>query len=757
MADIKFSVERVGEDTTLKCDFSQTSVMPSVEDSSFTMSKVIEKVAEISGISKIVFYQKREYEYDYQQTSLLTEIAILYRKLSREKDQFGVTVLSSGKCKKFADSWYTQIKNIISNLLLKDPLGAFVELKRIKRREKIILEKSDDESTNDCITTYVSILEYLIDLLEDTKLIIIARPYLAGYEIGERSAYRHIFNPTIKPDFMYTKLMSTYPKNGEEIDSYTIGTDTEITVFRLNEDVKTLYHIMPPEFKLSEEKYELLDTARNIMAEHKPKREDFVDPKRMREVFSNVGRDLIEELASYRKIPLRQKEIEELTQILVRYTVGFGLIEVLLQDEEIQDISINSPMGRIPIFIVHGNYDDCVTNIIPTPQEADSWASKLRMISGRPLDEANPILDTELELPGANTRVSAINRPLNPTGLAFSFRRHRDKPWTLPLFIKYKMINPLAAGLLSFLIDGTRTMMVCGTRSSGKSSFLSSIMVEIMRRYRVITIEDTLELPVPQLRKLGFNIQSMKVASALTQTGSELDASIGIRATLRLGDSSLIVGEVRSKEAVALYEAMRVGAAANVVAGTIHADSPYGLYDRVVNDIGVPKTSFKATDIIVIAAPIKSADGLHKYRRVTQITEVQKHWEQDPLTEHGFIDLMKYDAKKDELVPTHDLINGESDVLKTIAGKIADYAGNWDAVWQDILLRAKYRETLVNKAVELDDMDMLEAPFVILCNDMFHIFNEKVKKKTGKLDHKKIYLEWENWFKQEVRKRKLRE
>ena len=143
MADIKFSVERVGEDTTLKCDFSQTSVMPSVEDSSFTMSKVIEKVAEISGISKIVFYQKREYEYDYQQTSLLTEIAILYRKLSREKDQFGVTVLSSGKCKKFADSWYTQIKNIISNLLLKDPLGAFVELKRIKRREKIILEKSE--------------------------------------------------------------------------------------------------------------------------------------------------------------------------------------------------------------------------------------------------------------------------------------------------------------------------------------------------------------------------------------------------------------------------------------------------------------------------------------------------------------------------------------------------------------------------------------------------------------------------------------
>jgi archaeal flagellar protein FlaI len=225
---------------------------------------------------------------------------------------------------------------------------------------------------------------------------------------------------------------------------------------------------------------------------------------------------------------------------------------------------------------------------------------------------------------------------------------------------------------------------------------------------------------------------------------------------LRLGDSSLIVGEVRSKEAVALYEAMRVGAAANVVAGTIHADSPYGLYDRVVNDIGVPKTSFKATDIVIIASPIKSADGLHKYRRVTQITEVQKHWENDPLTEKGFMDLMKYDAAKDELVPTADLINGESEVIKTIAGKIADFAGNWDAVWQDILVRAKYRETLVNKAVELKDMDMLEAPFVILCNDMFHIFYEKVKKKTGKLDHKKIYQEWESWFDQEIKRRKIK-
>ena len=439
----------------------------------------------------------------------------------------------------------------------------------------------------------------------------------------------------------------------------------------------------------------------------------------------------------------------------MRYTIGFGLIEVLLQDERIQDISVNSPQGRLPIFIVHGDYGDCVTNIIPTNTEAESWATKLRMISGRPLDEANVILDTELELPGASVRVSTITKPLNPSGLAFSFRRHRDKPWTLPLFIKYKMITPLAAGLLSFFIDGTRAMMIAGTRSSGKSSFLSGVLIEIMRRYRIITVEDTLELPTVSMRKLGFNIQPLKVASALAKGSSEMSASDGIRSTLRLGDSALIVGEVRSAEAKALYEAMRVGAAANVVAGTIHADSPYGLFDRVVNDIGVPKTSFKATDIVVVANPIKSADGLHKFRRVLSITEIRKEWEDDPMLEHGFVDLMKYDSATDELKPTDALLDGDSDIMKAIAANIPDFAGDWDALWNNVLLRADLKEMLVKKAVELDDLDMLEAPFVIKCNDRFHILSEEVKESTGKLDPKEIKVRWINWLNRELKKRKL--
>ena len=750
-----YEVLRDGAQITLSINAEYLKYVPSIEDSAICMGDTIEKLAKIKSATRIVFFQKREFEYDFSQTQLLVEIATIYRQIIKQKDLFGIHILSQFAGKQLANKWYQEIKRVIFNLLKTDPIGAYVELKRMIRHENIKLTNLEDLKIIESIKHYISKLKYLHELLESTKLINLVKDDLEGYEIGKRDLYRKIFSPTVKPDFMFTKLMANYPENGEELDNYTVG-NTDVIIFKIPGSVKYLYHIVPPEFKLSEDKYNILDSARTIMAEHKPTRKEFVDPERMRQVFYNIGYDLIEELSEYQHIKLKANEIEELTNILIRYTIGFGLIEVLLEDEEIQDVSINSPLGENPMYIVHGEHGDCTTNIIPTNREAESWASKLRMISGRPLDEANPLLDTEIILPKATSRVSAVSPPLAPTGLAFSFRRHRDKPWTLPLFIKVKMISPLSAGLISFLIDGTRTMLISGTRSSGKTSLLGSMLVEVMRRYRMITIEDTFELPTISLRKLGFNIQPLKVASALAKPGGgEVSATEGIRSTLRLGDSALIVGEVRSKEATALYEAMRVGAAANVVAGTVHADSPYGVYDRVVNDIGVPKTSFKATDVIIVAKPVKSADGIHSYRRVTDITEVTKFWENDPLLEGGFVTLFKYDVETDMLQPTPELINGESEILKMIAGNVKELAGNWDAVWENIELRGKIKKTLVDKSIELNDPDLLEAEFVIKSNDQFHLASEKVKIKKGILDSKEIFFEWNEWLNKEIKKRKI--
>jgi type IV secretory pathway ATPase VirB11/archaellum biosynthesis ATPase len=748
--DTSYEILREGEDVILRLDYEGSIEVPSIEDSDNCMSDTIEKLMVNSNITKIVFSQKRDYEYDYAQARMLLEIARIYSTMLKQKGIFSYNTLTANQdptTVRDMTQKYAELQNIIFNTLKKDPIGAYVMLKRIIRREKISLDKSLDDSYSAVLERFLKIITYVTGLFEGTRLVKIAGNFLAGHIPGDRSIYRRMFTPNIKPDFMFTKVMASYPKNGEEIDSYSFK-NSDVIIFKLQHNVQNLYHITPPEFKLAEEKYEILDLARKIMSEHKPERQEFVEPARMREVFMNIGKDLIEELAQYRNVKMKHYEIDELARILVRYTVGFGIVEALLDDEKIQDITINSPMGHTPVFIVHQDYDYCRTNLIPTNRDAESWASKLRMISGRPLDEANPILDTEIFIPGtANARVGVISPPLNPTGIAYAFRRHRDKPWTFGLFVKTGMMNPDAAGLMSFLVDGSRTMLVAGTRSAGKSSLLGAIMVEVMRKYRMITIEDTIELPSESLRKLGYNIQQMKVSSALSKGSSEISAEDGIRTTLRLGDSCLFVGEVRSTEARSLYEAMRVGALANVVAGTIHGDSPYGVYDRVVNDLEVPRTSFKATDIIIVANPIKSADGLHRWRRVTQITEVRKHWQDDPIREKGFVDLMKYDSKKDSLEISDDLKNQDSDVIKAIAENIKEWSGNWDAVWENIMLRSKKYKTLVDYSAKLGNPDLLEARFVVEANDKFHKVSDKVREEIGYMDSKRIFFEWNDWLK----------
>jgi type IV secretory pathway ATPase VirB11/archaellum biosynthesis ATPase len=443
--------------------------------------------------------------------------------------------------------------------------------------------------------------------------------------------------------------------------------------------------------------------------------------------------------------------MSELANILARYTAGFGVLEILLSDDKIQDIYINSPIGIMPIYVGHESFEECETNLIPTVEEAESWATRFRLLSGRPLDEANPVLDTELFVPGGGARVCAITKTLSPEGIGYAIRRHRERPWTYPLFMNVKFFDSLFAGLMSFFIDGSRALLIAGGRSSGKTSLLAASMIEIMKKFRICTVEDTLELPIAQLRNLGYNIERLKSRSVITKVESELPAEEALRTALRLGETCLIVGEVRSMEAKALYEAMRIGALANVVAGTIHGESAYGVFDRVVNDLGVPPTSFKATDIIAICGMIRSADGLRRYRRVLEVTEVRKYWKDDPVEENGFVNLMEYSAKEDKLKPTSTLINGESVIINEIAKRVKEWHGNWDAVWSNIELRGKIKQTIVDFANKMKKPELLEAEWVSKSNDVFHLICNDVREDVGSLDSKIIYDKWLEWFKGSLR------
>lgn len=746
--DKDFEVVKHGVESILKINYLGKESFPSIEDDGIVMRDTVKKLIQIPSVTKVIFVHNKNYEYGFEQVSLLKEISNLYNLLSKQKELFasGQLATKNDECMKLFFSRYNFIQNTIIKDLPADPIGAYVKLKRELRDYKFE-KKFRNENCYEVDNKFEKALTFILTKIETLRIVRRSVNDLSGHKVGSRSIYKNFFSANIRPNFIYTTLQKRYPIEAKELDSYSLK-DANITIFELDREANNLYHITPVEFNLSEDKYNILNLAKEVISEHRPESNDFIDPKKLREVFFNISKDLIEEIAEFKNVKLKAKEVDELANILIRYTVGFGLIETLLEDEKVQDISINAPANKTPIFLTHSDFEDCKTNIIPEEDEVQGWASRLRMISGKPLDASNPILDTEVETPDARARVSVIGKPLNPYGLGFSFRRHRDKPWTLALFIKKKMITAEAAGLLSFLIDGARTFLIAGTRGSGKSSFLTAIMVEIMRKYRIITVEDTLEIPGLQFADLGYNIQSMSVRSALSISKEGFSADMGIRSTLRLGDSCLIVGEVRSKEALALYEAMRVGALANVVGGTIHGDSPFGVYDRLVNDLGVPNTSFKATDIIVVANPVKSSDGLHRNRRITNITEIRKGWENDPLLEGGFLDLMKYNSSTDMLEISDDLMNGESEILKSIGSNVKQWAGNWDAIWDNVMLRAKVKQYMVDVSDKYNNDDMLEAEYVIEANDIFHKISERVNNDYGFLDSKKIFFEFKDWYDQ---------
>ncbi len=169
----------------------------------------------------------------------------------------------------------------------------------------------------------------------------------------------------------------------------------------------------------------------------------------------------------------------------------------------------------------------------------------------------------------------------------------------------------------------------------------------------------------------------------------------------------------------------------------------------------VPATSFKATDIIAVANPIKTSDGLHSMRRLLQISEVRKHWKHDPLEEKGFVDLMKYNVEKDTLEPTADLINGDSEVIKSVASNVKGWAGNWDAVYDNILLRGKIKQEIVDASKKSGDNKILEAEFNAISNHMFHTISEKVQKEIGLPTGDRVFPEWQKWLNEEIKKKHI--
>ena len=132
-------------------------------------------------------------------------------------------------------------------------------------------------------------------------------------------------------------------------------------------------------------------------------------------------------------------------------------------------------------------------------------------------------------------------------------------------------------------------------------------------------------------------------------------------------------------------------------------------------------------------------------KRVVQISEVRKHWTKDPVEERGFVDLLRYNVEKDELEPTDDLINGESQIIKNIAGSIKGWAGNWDAVYDNIILRGKIKQEIVDLSKKLNKPELMEARFNSLSNTAFHRISGDIREEIGIPLSERVFPEWKKW------------
>ncbi len=639
--------------------------------------------------------------------------------------------LDKEPCKKCNQQRQQELKTII-NLSETDPLLAFSNLKKTLKEIKNI-----NPNCEKCNKIYKDIILEILSKADFAK-------YLSNKEITLELFYRNYIRPYVRPGFIDSYIQLEPPLDAVFLESYEITRKgrrpMNVSLYNLKTRPEKLYFVIPPEYDLPREELHILEKVRTQLSRHRPKDATFMDPETAREYFQKLGKKIIADIAKETEYYISAPRIEYLSDIFSRYTAGFGILEDLLLDQRIQDIYVNAPVMSNPLHIVVDG-EEYTSNIFLSDGDIDALASRFRTLSGRAFSEASPVLDMDLE--SYHTRVAAISNPLTPKGVAFALRRHRQKPWTLSHFVANKMISAEAAGFLSFLIDGQASLLIAGSRGAGKTSLLSALILEIPQRFRILTIEDTPEIPVENLQSYGYKMQSLITRSiSAGNTTTEVSPTDALRTALRLGESVLILGEVRGVEAKVLFEAMRVGAAGNLIMGTIHGSTTRDVYERVVFDIGVPSTSFKAVDAVVIAAPIRTEGRIERKRRVVQISEIAKTgWTTNPDPDKVFNDIMQYSASSDTLVTTDILDMGQSQIIGNIAKK---WGISVEKALQNIKLRGVIKKTIVEHSKK--NPELLEATANRDANNAFWMFIEECKQYNGSVDYNKVHDRWMKWF-----------